>query len=227
MPGFDALYKQTITLFNRKKENGVDFWYPFILDGVHLIMDKAIIISTYGEQSQDNARVHIQYNPTSAGPQVKNKTYMLPKVYAESGNPLVNFTLGYGDNFDFIMEGAFAEETLSAVTSKASLSVSVDEAAWKKSELGVTGIYVFTYDGSEWLYGGVAADLEAYGISVSGDPVENDKITVKYVSAEGPINDNDYRNGFYNYMNRNYDNIFAISNVSKFNLIPHFEIGAK
>ena len=227
MASFDDIYRQTITLFYHKVENGVTTWYPFVIDGVHLIMDKAIIISTYGEQSQDNAKVHIRYIPSSGGAVVKGKTYMLPKQFARDGDPESNFTLGVGDAFDFIMEGVFSEESLSASVSKNTLSVSVDAVQWKKTALAETGTYVFTYDGVSWTYGGVVVDLAAYGISVTGAPEENDKITVKYVSPSGPIADADYRNGFYNYMNKHYDNVFAISTVSKFNLIPHFEIGAK
>jgi len=153
MASFDDIYQQTITLFNRQTVNGVTTWYPFVISGVHLIMDKAIIISTYGEQSQDNAKVHIRYVPSADGAVVRGKTYMLPKQFARDGDPTRNFTLGIGDAFDFIMEGDYG--------------------------------------------------------------------------SESPIADADYRNGFYNYMNKNYDNVFAISTVSKFNLIPHFEIGAK
>ena len=41
------------------------------------------------------------------------------------------------------------------------------------------------------------------------------------------IDDDDFKGGFFNYMNKTYDEVFAITNVSKFNLIPHFEITAK
>ena len=153
MASFDDIYKQTITLFNRKTVDGVTTWYPFLIEKVHLIMDKSIIISTYGEQSQDNAKLHIRYLPTQKGAAVGEKTYLLPKEWEKNGDPEKNFTLGHGDNFDFIMEG-------------------------------------------------------------------------DYGSSE-PISDDDYPKGFYNYMNKNYDNVFAISTVSKFNLIPHFEIGAR
>lgn len=42
-----------------------------------------------------------------------------------------------------------------------------------------------------------------------------------------PINDNEYINGFYNFMNKNYDDVYAITSVSKFSVIPHFEITCK
>jgi len=43
-----------------------------------------------------------------------------------------------------------------------------------------------------------------------------------------PISDNNFeRKGFYGYMNKKYDNVFAITSVQKFGLIPHFEITAR
>ena len=44
----------------------------------------------------------------------------------------------------------------------------------------------------------------------------------------GVVNDDDYRGGFYQYMNQNKDNVFKITSVGgPYNLIPHFEILAK
>lgn len=43
-----------------------------------------------------------------------------------------------------------------------------------------------------------------------------------------PISDENFeRRGFYGYMNLMYDNVFAISSVQKFSLIPHFELTAR
>ena len=42
------------------------------------------------------------------------------------------------------------------------------------------------------------------------------------------IDDAEYKNGFYNYMNKKYDYCYAITKVgSGYTLIPHFEIMAK
>ena len=42
---------------------------------------------------------------------------------------------------------------------------------------------------------------------------------------ENPIGDEDYGiDGFYNYMNRYYDYVFAITSVAQYSVIPHFEI---
>ena len=44
----------------------------------------------------------------------------------------------------------------------------------------------------------------------------------------GTVSDGDYRNGFYQYMNENRDNVFKITSVGgPYTLIPHFEILGK
>lgn len=42
-----------------------------------------------------------------------------------------------------------------------------------------------------------------------------------------PINDDDYTTGFYDYMNKTYDEVFSITSAAKYSLIPHFEVMAK
>lgn len=44
---------------------------------------------------------------------------------------------------------------------------------------------------------------------------------------EDPISDDDYDNGFYDYMNSTYDGVYAVTSVSKLGVIPHFEITGK
>lgn len=45
--------------------------------------------------------------------------------------------------------------------------------------------------------------------------------------SEDPISDDEYENGFYDYINSEFDGVFAITSVSKLNAIPHFEITGK
>lgn len=44
---------------------------------------------------------------------------------------------------------------------------------------------------------------------------------------EEPIYDDDYTEGFYNYMNAAYDEVYAITSVGDFSVIPHLEITGK
>lgn len=39
-----------------------------------------------------------------------------------------------------------------------------------------------------------------------------------------PVNDDDYPEGFYDYMQANYDDVYAMTSVAEFSVIPHFEI---
>jgi len=165
VPGFDVLYKQTVTLFNRINSVGepVDgshvlkttetLWKPVLLENVHLIVDRSIIISAYGEQASDNAMLHVRYQQKGDGAYVDGMKYYQPKEWNQLGSHDGALTFQFGENFDFFIEG-------------------------DKTSLGI-------------------------------------------------VRDDDYRNGFFNYANKTYDNCFAISSVSKFNLIYHFEIGAK
>lgn len=42
---------------------------------------------------------------------------------------------------------------------------------------------------------------------------------------EKPVGDDEYGiDGFYNYMNRCYDYVFAVTSVAQYSVIPHFEI---
>ena len=42
-----------------------------------------------------------------------------------------------------------------------------------------------------------------------------------------PVLDDEYPDGFYDYMNQRYDFVFAVSSVAKYTVIPHFEITGK
>lgn len=158
MPGFDAIYKQTVTLFNRYTEGDKTYWVPNVLENVHLVIDKSSVRDTYGGKSSDNARLHVRYVTSGKDVYIGEKIWYEPSVWKEKGCPCTALTFSYGkhEDFDFFVEGECAE------------------------------------------------------------------------AASGVIDDDDYeRKGFYNFMNAKYDNVFAISSVSKYNLIPHFEIGAR
>ena len=151
------MYRDTITLFNRytTKDRKV-IWYPTIMRGVNLNVDKASIVAKYGSNSQDNAVLNAKYHSGDDTVMVGNKKYLLPKEWSKQTEDTLakslTFTTGK-EEFDFFYEG-------------------------------------------EW-------------------------------KGEKPILDEDYTSGFYSYMNNNYDNVFAITSVSKFSVIPHFEVVGK
>ena len=157
MPNFDALYKQTVTLFNRVKDkiSGDSIWYPTVLHGVHLVVDKSSTWGMQGGRETDDVRLHVRYGIGEDGIVIGEKPWYEPKAWRKLIEPEKAITFAFGDDdFDFFMEGEFNE-------------------------------------------------------------------------LPAPISDDSFKKGFYNYMNANYDNVFAITSVSKYNLIPHFEIMAR
>ena len=41
------------------------------------------------------------------------------------------------------------------------------------------------------------------------------------------IEEDDYPNGFFEYIKSEYDNVFKITTVERYKVIPHFEVGGK
>ena len=151
------MYNDTITLFNRYPSKTLgDTWYPTVLSGVDVNMDRAALIKTMGVDINDTVRLHVKYSKGDDGITVGTKKYVLPKDYAKVSVETITdyLTFKSGNEFDFFYVGEWADET--------------------------------------------------------------------------PISDTDYKKGFYNYMNTEYDNVFAISSASgAYDLIQHFEILGK
>lgn len=145
---------KTITLFNRYVDSfGSITWYPTVLHGVNLLIDKAAIIAKYGAESKDKAVLNVRCHLADGKMMVGDKPYLPPKEWEMQTNNLLPSSLTFtdGNEFDFFILGD---------------------------------------------YGSTA-----------------------------PILDDNYRNGFYNEINRERDYVFAISSVGgPYSVIPHFEI---
>lgn len=146
------MYSDTITLFNRYESRLGDMWYPTVIKGVNLNIDKAAIIAKYGAESKDNAVLNIRYKVADGKVVIADKVYLPPKEWDRQTNDKLaeSLTFTSGKDFDFFILG-------------------------------------------------------------------------EYESTE-PIADDDYIDGFYNYVNDNYDYVFAITAVAQYSVIPHFEI---
>ena len=146
------MYSGTVTLFNRYKSRLGDMWYPTIIHGVNIQIDKAAIIAKYGAESKDNAILNVKYHIVDSNVMVGNKPYFPPKEWDRQTNDKLpeTITVASGVDFDFFMLG-------------------------------------------------------------------------EYPTIE-PISDDDYIDGFYDYVNDEYDFVFAITSVAQYSAIPHFEI---
>lgn len=146
------MFADTVTVFNRYVSRLGDMWYPTVIDGVNLLIDKAAIVAKYGAESKDNAVLNIHYRIVDGQIFVDGKPYLPPKEWERQTNDKLvdSVTFTSGTDFDFFMLG-------------------------------------------------------------------------EYPTTE-PIADDDYIDGFYNYVNDEYDYVFAITSVAKYTAIPHFEI---
>ena len=148
------MYKDTITLFNRYVDSiGNTMWFPHVLAGVNLNVDRSVIVNKYGEQSKDNAVLNVKYNFVDNNKMVNNLPYLDPKEWEKQVNDDLpkSITFTSGNDFDFFMLGDYG--------------------------------------------------------------------------SEEPIIDENGR--FYSDMQKEYDDVFAITSVAKLSVIPHFEIVGK
>lgn len=95
------MYNDTVTLFNR----GDGEWYPTVLKGVNLNMDKAAINHQYGEKSADSAILNIPYTGDKI---VAGKPWKPPKEWDGSDS----ITFQTGNDFDFFWLGEWTEGTV-------------------------------------------------------------------------------------------------------------------
>lgn len=144
------MYQDTITLFNRKRGQAGDTWYPTVIHNVNLVIDRAAVVAKYGADSKDNAILNVRYKIQDGAITIAEKPWMPPKAWDKTTDSI---TFAGGSEFDFFWEG-------------------------------------------EW-DGGITQDADYH------------------------------EEGFYGYMNRTHDSVFAINSVSKLSVIPHFEITGK
>lgn len=148
------MYQDVVTMFNRKPggRGEGDTWYPTVITGVNLNIDRAAILAKYGADSQDNAVLHIRYRKDGGEIMVAGKPWLSPKEWDGTEDSL---TFAGGNSFDFFWQG-------------------------------------------EW-DGGIVTDSDSRWAD----------------------------EGFYSYMNRTHDYVFAVSSVALYSVIPHFEIMGK
>lgn len=87
----------------------------------------------------------------------------------------------------------FASWTGTAIEEAATVTATgtgISAATVSASDFGesvnqVSGIYVFTYDGTNWKLNGTTITLASYSITTTGTAASGDKITVDYTAASG------------------------------------------
>lgn len=81
-----------------------------------------------------------------------------------------------------LTSSATASQTVG--TSLSSLAVVVATFESQFTNPPASGLYTFTFDGSDWYYDGNVVTISDYGITFTGTPAASDEITVSYASSK-------------------------------------------
>ena len=81
------MYDKTVTVFNKyTDQNDNIYWYPHVLSGVDLIIDKAANVAKTGLDSADTANLHVKYHSGDGTVMVGDKPYLSPKEWEKQPN---------------------------------------------------------------------------------------------------------------------------------------------
>ena len=105
------MYNDTITLFNRHKGSSGDMWYPTVISGVNLSIDKAAIVAKYGAEAKDNAVLNVKYHIVDSNKMVGDKIWCPPKEWSRQDEGMLQKTLTFADGqkFDFFYVGEWPD----------------------------------------------------------------------------------------------------------------------
>ena len=104
------MYKDVITIFNRKEGDEGDTWYPTVIRNVQMNMDRAAILAKYGAQSSDGAVLNVRYKKDGEKIIVAGKRWLPPKQWESQLDHSEAVTFTTGDRFDFFWLGDWGSE---------------------------------------------------------------------------------------------------------------------
>ena len=172
------MFADVITVFNSYEDSLKNVtWYPTVIHGVNLLIDKAAIVAKYGAESKDNAILNIPCK------HVKNEN-------AKEGELLFH---------TFIKCKKIVDEKVVFI-----------EKEW--------------FPPKEWER--QTNDKLADSITFASG-TDFDFFMLGEYPVKEPILDEDFRNGFFEEVKKEYDFVFAITSVANYSVIPHFEITGK
>lgn len=103
------MYDKTVTVFNKyTDQNDNIYWYPHVLSGVDLIIDKAANVAKTGLDSADTANLHVKYHYGAITVMVGDKPYLSPKEWEKQPNDDLPGSITFASG-DFFMQGEYAE----------------------------------------------------------------------------------------------------------------------
>lgn len=104
------MYDKTVTVFNKyTDQTGNMHWYPHVLHGVDLIIDKAANIAKTGLDSADTSNLHVKYSLKDGKKMIGDKPYLSPKEWEKQPNDELTGSITFAPG-DFFIEGEYPEE---------------------------------------------------------------------------------------------------------------------
>lgn len=106
------MYNKVVTIFNKyEDQTGEIYWYPHILSGVDLIVDKAANIAKTGLDSADTAKLHVKYHISDGRKVIGKFPWLSPKDWERQPNDELSQSITF-DSGDFFMEGEYSTEPI-------------------------------------------------------------------------------------------------------------------
>lgn len=103
------MYDKTVTVFNKYTDQNENiYWYPHVLRGVDLIIDKAANVAKTGLDSADTANLHVKYHTVDGTVMVGNNPYLPPKEWENQPNDDLPASITFASG-DFFIQGEYAE----------------------------------------------------------------------------------------------------------------------
>ena len=102
------MYNKVVTIFNKyTDQTGEIYWYPHVLSGVDLIIDKAANVAKTGLDSADAANLHVKYHIVDDTKMVGDLPWLPPREWEKQPNDELPKSITF-DSGDFFMEGEYA-----------------------------------------------------------------------------------------------------------------------
>lgn len=106
------MYDKTVTVFNKyTDQTGAIYWYPHVLSGVDLIIDKAANVVKTGLDSADTANLHIKYSVRDGKRMIGSLPWMPPLEWTQQEEDLLPKSITFSAG-DFFVEGEYSEKTV-------------------------------------------------------------------------------------------------------------------
>lgn len=107
------MYNNAVTIFNKSGNEKTGFvWYPTVIMGVDLLIDKSVGMAKTGLSDANKANLHIRYCNVDGRVIIDGKPYILPKAWGSQGDELKTATITFNEGEDFFIEGEYSPDVV-------------------------------------------------------------------------------------------------------------------